>query len=142
MGIYEKAMLRQLLRNRQRSPMTREVLKAEHRAATEKMAEVLEFRHRRSEELIRFALEVAGQQPQMATTALERAMDYLTVLRTDRARVLNAKAARIHSKLGQFMTSGLQESGMFDTLLADHTEPRLVADVEVVQQNISCNPFS
>jgi len=99
--IYEKAMLMQLLKDRLRSPMTREVLMSEYRAATEKMAEVLEFRHSRSEELIRFASEAAGQHPHMATTALERAMDYLAVLRTERARVLAAEATRIHSKLTQ-----------------------------------------
>merc|ERR1712039_219116 len=93
----------QLLKNRQRSPMTREVLKSEHRAATEKTAEVLEFRYGRSEKLVTFALEVAGKQQQMATTALERAMDYLAALQTERARVLAAKAARISSNLAQGM---------------------------------------
>merc|ERR1712048_920157 len=99
--IYDRAMLTQLLKNGQRSPMTREVLKPEHKAATEKMAEVLEFRHRRSEELLTFALEAAGHNPQMAKTALERAMDYLAMLQSEQARVMAAEAARIHAKLGQ-----------------------------------------
>merc|ERR1712232_632092 len=75
--IYEKSMLIQLLQNRQRSPMTREVLKSEYQAASEKMEEVLEFRSERSAALLKFASQAATQQPQLAATARERAADYL-----------------------------------------------------------------
>jgi len=75
--IYEKSMLMQLLQNRQRSPMTREVLKSEYQAASEKMAEVMKFRSERSAALLKFASQAATQQPQLAATARERAADYL-----------------------------------------------------------------
>merc|ERR1712232_1140007 len=109
--IYEKSMLMQLLQNRQRGPMTREVLKSEYRAATEKMAEAIEFRHGRSEELIKFALQAATaatQRLQLATTALERVVDYLAVLQTGQARHLAAEAAKVYVKLGQPVPVGLQ----------------------------------
>jgi len=75
--IYEKSMLMQLLQNRQRSPMTREVLKSEYQVASEKMVEVMEFRRERSAALLKFALQAAAQQPQLATIARERATDYI-----------------------------------------------------------------
>jgi len=106
--MYEKSMLMQLLQNRQRSPMTREVLKSEYRAATEKMAEAIEFRHRRSEDLIKFALQAATQRPQMATTALERAVDYLAVLQTVQARHVATEAAKVYAMLGVRLPDGLQ----------------------------------
>merc|ERR1712137_50509 len=106
--IYEKSMLIQLLQNRQRSPMTREVLKSEYRAATEKMAEAMEFRHGRSEELIKFALQAAVQLPQLAATALERVVDYLAVLQTGRARHLATEAAKVYVTLGKHVPVGLQ----------------------------------
>merc|ERR1712048_700784 len=106
--IYEKSMLMQLLRNNQRSPMTREVLKQEHRVVTEKMAEVLEFRHKRSSQLIKFAVRAAGQQPQIATTAMGRVADYLAVPKTAQARQLAAEAAKVYAMLGQPIPAGLQ----------------------------------
>jgi len=105
--IYEESMLRQLLQNRQRSPMTREVLKSEYGVAAEKMAEAIEFRHGRSEELIKFALQAAAGRPQMATSALERVVDYLVVLRTEQARYLAGEAAKVYSALGQQVPVGL-----------------------------------
>merc|ERR1712048_132092 len=106
--IYEKSMLMQLFRNNQRSPMTREVLKQEHRVVTEKMAEVLEFRHKRSAQLITFAVQAAGQQPQIATTAIGRVADYLAVPKTAQARQLAAEAAKVYAMLGQPIPAGLQ----------------------------------
>merc|ERR1712048_78296 len=105
--IYDKAMLDQLLKNKQRSPMTREVLKPEYCQASEKGAEVLRFRHQRSEDLISFALQAAGEQPQMATTALERAVDYLAVIRTEEARRLAKKAVAVYAQLGKRVPDAL-----------------------------------
>jgi hypothetical protein len=105
--IYDKAMLLQLLKNKQRSPMTREVLKPEYCQASEKNAEVLRFRHKRSEDLIKFALQARGQQPQMATTALEHAVDYLAVVRTEEARSLSKKAASAYAQLGRRIPDAL-----------------------------------
>jgi len=106
--IYEKSMLMQLLQNRQRSLMTREVLKSEYRAATEKKAEAMEFRYGRSEDLIKFALQAATTRPPMATNALERVVDYLAVLQTERACRLAAEAAKVYIRLGQRTPAGLQ----------------------------------
>merc|ERR1712050_135131 len=61
--IYEKASLMTLLRNRQASPMTREVLKPEHRPAQQKKLEAEDFRQKRSrsQELAREAAELSAQ---------------------------------------------------------------------------------
>lgn len=88
--------------------MTREVLKSEYRAATEKMAEVMEFRHERCENLTRFAVQAATQQPQMAATALERVVDYLAVQQTEQARRLAAEAAKVYITLGKQVPAELQ----------------------------------
>jgi hypothetical protein len=106
--IYEKTMLMQLLGNKQRSPMTREVLKSQFRVATEKTAEAVKFRHVRSDHLIKFALQAADQQPQMAQVALERVVDYLAVLKDGKARSLAAEAAKVYTMLGQPVPSGMQ----------------------------------
>jgi hemoglobin len=107
--IYDKSMLLQLLGNKQRSPMTREVLKSQHRIATEKMDEAVKFRHVRSEHLIKFALQAADQQPHMAQIALERVVDYLVVIQDRKARNLAAEAAKVYKKLGQPVPSGMQQ---------------------------------
>merc|ERR1712048_1019761 len=122
--IYEKAMLAQLLKNKQRSPMTREVLKSEYKVAKDKLGEVLQFRHHRSDELIKFALEAASQQAQIATTALERATDYITGLPRRRcprparsespgrcvtAPSLARDAARVYAMLGQRLPVALEQ---------------------------------
>merc|ERR1712232_992040 len=125
--IYEKSMLMQLLQNRQRSPMTREVLKSEFRVATEKMADALEFRHGRSEHLIKFALQAATPQPQMATTALERVVDYLAVLQTEPARHLAAEAAKVYITLGQRVPAGLRHvSSRQDTCVHTYSNQSLI----------------
>lgn len=125
--IYEKSMLMQLLQNRQRSPMTREVLKSESRVATEQMADVMEFRHGRSEDLIKFALQAATPQPQMATTALERVVDYLAVLQTERARCLAAEAAKVYITLGQRVPAGLRHvSSWQDTCVHTYSNQSLI----------------
>merc|ERR1719394_991390 len=86
--IYEKAMLSQLLKNKQRSPMTREVLKSQYREAAEKKAEAVRFRERRSQELLAFAETAANPEPQMAAAAVARATDYVEILGAARAKAL------------------------------------------------------
>lgn len=107
--IYEKSMLLQLLGNKQRSPMTREVLKSQYRVATEKISEAVKFRHARSEHLIKFALQAANQQPQMTQIALERVVDYLAVLKDGKARNLACEAAKVYRMLGQPVPVGMQQ---------------------------------
>merc|ERR1712039_506407 len=98
--IYEKSSLMTLLRNRQASPMTREVLKPEHRAAQQKKLEAADFRQKRSRALFNFAREAALQQPEMSVTALDRARDYLKNLRTDQSQALAREAAELSAQLG------------------------------------------
>merc|ERR1711971_1065909 len=52
--IYEKSSLMTLLRNCQVSPMTREVLKQEHRPAQQKKLEAEDFRQKRAQTLLQF----------------------------------------------------------------------------------------
>merc|ERR1719235_1241247 len=59
---YEEASLKQLLQNRQVSPMTREGLRPTSRYSPAKQAEVEVFRHQRSQELVDFAAEAATQR--------------------------------------------------------------------------------
>jgi len=96
--IYEEAMLKQLLANRQNSPMTRESLRNQMRAAPAKKAETDNFRRQRSHQLILFAQEAAQDQPQLALTALDRATDYLNVIE-EKPQDLAAQAVRLHVML-------------------------------------------
>merc|ERR1712050_452577 len=88
-----------LLRNRQASPMTREVLKPEHRAAQQKKLEAEDFRQKRSRALLQFAREAAPKHPEMSATALDRASDYLKTLRTDQSQALAREAAELSAQL-------------------------------------------
>jgi hypothetical protein len=99
--MYEKASIEGLLRNRMVSPMTREPLKKEFIPARQRKSATLEFRQARSKELLQFVEEAAAAQPQMATAALERASDYLEVLKPSQVPELATKAAELWRKLGK-----------------------------------------
>merc|ERR1712157_62263 len=86
--IYDESSLTQLLANRQVSPMTREVLKREYRAAQQKLKEVTAFRMQRSQDLLDFATEAASEQQPLAIVALERVQEYMEVLHTAAAQSL------------------------------------------------------
>jgi len=101
--MYEKASLMQLLANRQSSPMTRESLQKQFQPATEKLAEVQEFRKTRSQALIKFAREAAQFEPAMAGTALDRVGDYLEYTSAKVARAIASEAAPLFSQLGRPM---------------------------------------
>merc|ERR1712176_1606946 len=96
--MYEKASLDGLLRCKMASPMTRERLKKEHLPAKQRRSAAIEFRENRTKELLRFAAGVAGDMPQMATTALDRVTEYLEVLQSSG---LAGEAAAIWTKLGK-----------------------------------------
>jgi hemoglobin len=99
--IYERSSLIQLLQNRQASPMTREILKQEYRAASQKEVEVRNFRKHRSQELLDFVAEaVSGQQENLALTALERVGEYVEGLGLDDQRTIGKKALAISGRLG------------------------------------------
>lgn len=99
--VYEKAMLMQLIHNKQRSPMTREVLKSQFRAASEKKAEVMNFRQCRSQELIAFAQEAVASQSTMALAALGRITDYVEPLVAAEAQGIATAAMQLYAQLGQ-----------------------------------------
>jgi len=99
--IYDKVSLTTLLANRQVSPMTREVLKREYQLARQKKAEADNFRQERSQALISFARETWAHQPDMACTALERAVDYIGSLAQADSKGLARQAAQIYSNLGR-----------------------------------------
>jgi len=106
--MYEKASVQGLLRNRMVSPMTRESLKPEFVAAKQKRSAALEYRQMRSEELLVFATETADTQRAMATQALQRATDYIEVLRAEQVPSLAGHAAALWRRLGQPTPTALQ----------------------------------
>jgi hypothetical protein len=93
--MYEKASIQGLLQNRMVSPMTREPLKKEFLPARQRKSATLEFRQTRSAELLAFAKEAAATQPQMAATALQRASEYVEVLKPDTVPELSRQAAEL-----------------------------------------------
>jgi len=107
--IYEKASLLTLLRNRQVSPMTREVLKQTHRPAQQKRLQAEDFQQNRCQHLLEFAREAALGQPEMAVTALDRANEYLEKLRTSRSSGLAKEAEQLCAQLGRTLPAGLQQ---------------------------------
>merc|ERR1719436_1232066 len=107
--MYEHSSLMTLLRNRQVSPMTREVLKQEYRPAQQKKLEVEAFLQTQSQALFQFAQEAANQQPEMSVKALDRASEYLEKLRAGQAKALAAKAAQLYGQLGHPVPAGLQQ---------------------------------
>jgi hypothetical protein len=81
--------------------MTREILKQEYRAASQKEVEVRNFRKQRSQELLDFVAEaVGGQQEKLALTALERVGEYVEGLGLDDQSILGKKALAISVRLG------------------------------------------
>jgi hypothetical protein len=100
---YEEWALKQLLTNRQVSPMTREVLKQTYRPSQSKLVEVTTFRIQRSQELLDFAAEAANEQQRLALAAVERVTEFLEVVSKDSVTVQNlmAKATCIYEQLGR-----------------------------------------
>merc|ERR1712157_74618 len=107
--IYDQSSLTQLLANRQVSPMTREVLKKEYRAAQQKLDEVTVFRKQRSQDLLDFATEAASEQQLLAIVALERVQEYIEVLDMAAAQSLAVKALRLYEQLGHSVPAALHK---------------------------------
>jgi len=105
--IYDQSSLTQLLANRQVSPMTRELLKQEYRAAQQKLDEVTVFRKQRSQDLLDFALEAASEQRLLAITALERVQEYIEVFDLMAAQSLAVQALRLYEQLGHSVPAAL-----------------------------------
>lgn len=107
--MYEKASLQGLLRNRMSSPMTREELKSDFLPARQRKSATIEFRQERSEELLTFADQAADSQPAMSTEALQRATEYIEVLKPSKVPSLAARAAALWRKIGQPLPTVLQD---------------------------------
>lgn len=99
--MYEKDSLRQLLANRMVSPMTRESLRGDFLPARQQRSAAIDFRNKRGEELLQFAEVAAGQQPHMAVEALQRASDYIQVLKPSQAPNLAKQAIELWAKVGR-----------------------------------------
>lgn len=99
--IYERASLKQLLANRQPSPMTRETLKRDYRPAQLKFAEAVAFRKQRSQELLEFATEAISEHGPLALAALDRAWDYVAVIDKAEVQTLVAEAEALYGQLGR-----------------------------------------
>jgi len=108
--IYDKTSLLQLLANKLASPMTREVLKPEHRSAQSKLVEATRFRKQRSQELVDFAVEaISEQQKQLAITALDRACEYIASCDPAELRDLVSDVARLYTQLGRPVPASLHQ---------------------------------
>merc|ERR1712137_219709 len=78
--MYEADSVKQLIRNKQVSPITRESLKKEYFPAKQKKSEVITFREKRAQALIQYAEETVSIEPRMTCMALDRVLEYLEVL--------------------------------------------------------------
>jgi len=79
--MYEADSVKQLIRNKQVSPITRESLKKEYFPAKQKKSEVIAFREKRAAALLQFAEDTVSSEPRMAGMALDRVVEYLEVLK-------------------------------------------------------------
>lgn len=99
--LYEKASLDGLLQAHMASPMTRERLKKDYLPARQRRSAAIEFRERRSKQLVKFASEVEREMPHLAVAALERLGDYLEVLQPQRCPGLARDTAEVWRKLSR-----------------------------------------
>jgi hypothetical protein len=98
--IYEEASLKQLLTNRQVSPLTRESLKQEYRPAWNKKAQAIAFRLERTQELLAFAAEAVAEHKQLALAALGRVEEYIVPLDPLVTDNLALQADNLYLRLG------------------------------------------
>jgi hypothetical protein len=102
--IYESASVKELIRHHQISPLTREALDKKYWPAKQKKSEVMAYREACIADLLQFAEEAIASGPSelaMATTALDRVMDYLEVLTCSSQPTLAARAADVWMKTGR-----------------------------------------
>lgn len=93
--MYEADSVKALIRNRQVSPITREVLKKEYFPAKQKKSEVMSFREKRSEELLQFASDARPIEARMADAALDRVLEYMEVMKPAQHPNIARKAAAL-----------------------------------------------
>merc|ERR1712139_39986 len=93
--MYEEDSVKQLIRNRQVSPITREPLRSEYFQARQKRSEVLKFREDRAEALLQFAEDAVPRELRMASTALDRVLEYLEELKIAQHPSIARKATNL-----------------------------------------------
>jgi len=106
--MYEADSVKQLIRNHQVSPITRENLKKEYYQAKEKKSEVLAFREKRAQALLQFSEETWSSEPRMACMALDRVLEYLEALRAVQHPALAKQAATLWEKTGRPLPNELR----------------------------------
>merc|ERR1712190_147182 len=99
--MYEKESLEGLWKNNMTSPMTRESLRHTMTPALQRRSESIKFREDRSAQLVKFASEAAAQHPQMSVEALNRATEYLEVLKPANVPPLAQRAMAVYNQLGK-----------------------------------------
>jgi len=106
--MYEAESVKQLIRNRLKSPITREPLQKEHYPAKQKKSEVIAFREKRGQALLQFAKDALTTEPRMAQTALDRVLEYLQVLGPSQYPALSRPAATIWEQTGKPLPNELR----------------------------------
>merc|ERR1712187_651766 len=109
--MYEADSVKQLIRNHQVSPITREHLKKEYYPAKQKKSEVLAFREKRAKDLLQFAAETMSREPRMTCTALDRVLEYLEALRAGQHPGLAKQAAILWEKTSRPLPDELRPYG-------------------------------
>merc|ERR1712050_645638 len=106
--MYEASSVKQLIRNHQVSPITREPLQKEYYPAKQKRSEATAFREKRAEALLQFAEDALPTEPRMTGIALDRVIEYLEVLKAVQYPSLARKAAALWEKTGRPLPSALR----------------------------------
>jgi len=106
--MYEADSVKQLIRNHQVSPITRETLKKEYFQAKQKKSEVLAFREKRAEALLQFVEDTVSSEPRLATMALDRVVEYLEVLKPAQCPAIARHATALWEKTGKPLPSMLR----------------------------------
>lgn len=99
--MYEADSVKQLIRNNQVSPITREQLKKEYFQAKQKKSEVIAFREKRAQDLLQFAEDALPSDSRLAATALERVQEYFEVLNVTQHCALARQACAVWMKTGR-----------------------------------------
>lgn len=107
--IYDKEGLKQLLRSRGVSPMTRERLKNEMFPAKQRKAAALKYRKEQSGKLLAFANGLGPEHKDLCGDALERVADYLEVLKPTTEPTLARALVAALQKVGAPVPDSLRD---------------------------------
>lgn len=108
--MYEADSIKQLIRNRQDSPITREPLQKEYFQAKQKKSQVTAFRETRAQALLQFANDALSIEPRMTGMALDRVMEYLEVLQAANYPSIAQEATALWERTGRPLPSALRQT--------------------------------